>query len=227
MQLLKAFLTIFLFSIITAQSIPKIDIFTESLCPDCMEFLQASLSAYQSNPSKTQLADIYIYTYGNAHESWNGSKWVFECQHGNNECYGNFIETCAKAKLNKDEYFNFLICLDGSLIKSESEDFNKAISDCLENEKVKLILECANSDEGDRLEHEVAQKTPEHDYVPWVVVDGRHDENVEQQIFENMIKYLCKEKSYLEGCKEQYMEIKPFILGGCSYIPLEFLKFFD
>ena len=38
---------------------------------------------------------------------------------------------------------------------------------------------------------EMAQSTealiPNNDYVPWIVVDGKHDGNVEEQVIENLV----------------------------------------
>ena len=61
---------------------------------------------------------------------------------------------------------------------------------------------CVKSDIGNMYEHQMAQKTsPEHKWVPWVVVDGYHDEKIESEIIESLINYLCgddKTKCYTE-----------------------------
>src|SRR5689334_361194 len=88
-------------------SVPKVDVYMESLCPDSIHFIETSFKPFFSNPSKHELADVTIYTSGNSHDTWDGSKWVFTCQHGDNECYGNTIETCAKKILDKEAHQNF------------------------------------------------------------------------------------------------------------------------
>jgi interferon gamma-inducible protein 30 len=221
-QTMKLLITIYLISL-TLQDVPKIDVFIESLCPDCMQFIQTSFIAFNSNPSRTELANVTFYSYGNAHESWDGSKWVFTCQHKENECYGNVIETCAQSKLEKDDYHNFLICLEGDIRKS-GKDFNVSTRKCLKEDLAAAVIDCAVSDEGNRLEHAVAQKTPEHKYVPWIVVNGVHDTNLENRILENMTKYLCEGRPELEGCKGD-LELASVAIGRCPFIPLEFLKF--
>jgi interferon gamma-inducible protein 30 len=183
-----------------ALSVTKIDIYIESLCPYCMALIANSFKPFHANPSKDQLAEVNFYSYGNAHETWDGSKWVFQCQHGDNECYGNIIETCAQAKLDKETYHTFLICLEGD-IKKTGKDFNQSLKNCMCEDGVKDVLACVNSEEGNKLEHEIAQKTPVHKGVPWIVVDGIVDENIQGEIFDNMTKYLCKGKPELEGCK--------------------------
>jgi hypothetical protein len=37
----------------------------------------------------------------------------------------------------------------------------------------------------------MAQKTEYHQYVPWILVDGIHDVEIENRILNNMTDYLC------------------------------------
>lgn len=52
-------------------------------------------------------------------------------------------------------------------------------------------MECVNSKAGNLYEHEMAQKTPkEHNYVPWITVDGVHDVKKENQILDSLIDFV-------------------------------------
>lgn len=171
-------------------NIPVIDVYVESLCPDCMDFIGGSFKQFQAAVDHEQLAIVNFYTFGNAKESWNGSKWLFECQHGQNECYGNTVEACALNHLSENEGKNFLICIEGNILRL-SKNFEKAVDQCVSDENTrKIILQCANGDEGNKLLHEVALKTPKHNYVPWIHVNGEHDVNKENKILKNMLDYL-------------------------------------
>ena len=44
---------------------------------------------------------------------------------------------------------------------------------------------------GNYYEHQMAQKTETHSWVPWIVVNGIHDEEVENQIIDSLIDYVC------------------------------------
>ena len=66
----------------------------------------------------------------------------------------------------------------------------------LKEELIGVINKCHNnspngSKEGNRLMHEIAEKTaaldPPHHYVPWVVVDGEHVEDLE-----DVFAYVCE-----------------------------------
>jgi len=52
------------------------------------------------------------------------------------------------------------------------------------------------SDEGNTLQHQVALDTanlkPSHQYVPWIVINGEHNDQDEQQIEDDMIGYVCQ-----------------------------------
>ena len=50
--------------------------------------------------------------------------------------------------------------------------------------------------EGNRLEHAMGAKTesldPPHNYVPWIVVDGEHDNDIQQAAMDNLLALVCK-----------------------------------
>jgi len=58
------------------------------------------------------------------------------------------------------------------------------------------VQKCANGAEGNALMHEIAVKTeglsPSHQYVPWIVVDGIHNDQVQEEAQENLLNYVCK-----------------------------------
>lgn len=218
-------LYIALFSLfaLTVCDLPVIDVFVESLCPDCMDFIGGSFKNFHEYKDKDSLAVVNFYPYGNAAEKWNGKSWDFTCQHGANECYGNTIETCALNLIDKNAGHDFMICIEGS-IRQYAKDFNQTLSHCVDEEMKAKILNCVSLGEGNKLQHEVAQKTPEHNYVPWVHVNGQHVKDVENKILSNMVEYLCE----LQGkeCSEHNKNFKAKPLGSkcINYQQLEFLK---
>ena len=187
-----------LLSIISLSScqkhVPKIQVYIESLCPDCQYFINRSLKDFVEMVTKPNLADIELVPYGNADETYDEKtgKWVFECQHKENECYGNLIETCLIHNLGRVESHKKIICIESN-IDGFNRDFDKTLEFCLNKDadKIKEINDCVASDMGNVYQHQMAQKTLEHDYVPWILVDGVHDTQAESVIIESLIDYVC------------------------------------
>ena len=175
--------------------IPKIQVYTESLCPDCINFITTSFKDFYYKVQNPNLAQIEFIPYGNAREVYNTStnKYDFTCQHGEKECYGNLIETCSIQIQGRIKSYETIICLETNIEKYKL-DFDNTLEYCLSNDEktVQEIKNCVKSDMGNFYQHQMAQKTDDnHKWVPWIVVDGIHDENIENEIFESLIDYLC------------------------------------
>ena len=184
--------------------VPKIQVYIESLCPDCVNFITKSFKDYYEQVNKPNLADIEFIPYGNAKEFFNETtgKWDFKCQHEENECYGNLIETCIIQNIGRVSSYEKIICIESNIARL-GRDFDATLEYCFENDAQNLadIKECVTSDMGNYYEHQMAQKTADHQWVPWVVVDGVHDPVAEEQIIKSLIDYLCgddKSKCYSE-----------------------------
>ena len=197
-----------LFSTISISScqkhVPKIQVYIESLCPDCMYFINRSFKNFIEKVSKPNLADIEFIPYGNAKEKYNETtkRWDFECQHKENECYGNIIETCIIQNLGRINSYQKILCIESNIEKYDL-NFDAALNDCFDGDpnEIQQIYDCVEGEMGNIYEHQMAQKTGEHLYVPWVLVDGVHDVDAENQIIESLIDYLCgddKSKCYSE-----------------------------
>merc|ERR1712087_377159 len=80
------------------------------------------------------------------------------------------------------------------------EAYNKpqeALKQCGEKLSVPVdsILACSNSSLGNNLEHAMAVKTdalkPAHQYVPWIVLNGKHTEKINDEATDNLLKLIC------------------------------------
>ena len=175
--------------------VPKIQVYIESLCPDCINFITNSFKDFYEKVQKPNLADIEFIPFGNAKEVYNQTtkKYDFTCQHGDNECYGNLVETCSIQILGRIQSYSTILCIETNIAKYQ-KDFDKTLEFCLSNDQTSLqqVKDCIKSDLGNFYEHQMAQKTDEaHKWVPWVVVNGVHDENVENAIISSLIDFVC------------------------------------
>ena len=199
---------IILFSVISLslsqKHVPKIQVYIESLCPDCVNFITKSFKDFYEQVSKPNLAEIEFIPFGNAEEAYNETtgKWDFTCQHKENECYGNLIETCVIQNLGRVNSYEKIICIESN-IANFNLNFDKTLEYCFKNDDDTLneVKKCVDSDLGNYYEHQMAQKTGKHSWVPYILVDGVHDVQVENQIIKSLIDYLCgddKSKCYSE-----------------------------
>ena len=114
------------------------------------------------------ITDIELVPYGNAQVITRYPP-SFKCQHGEDECYGNIVELCA-IKNNPEKWWKFIRCEETILVFTDDDIRKCAKQDNIDAEE---IVTCAKSTEGPLRYLEAADKTPKHDYVPWVVVDGK------------------------------------------------------
>lgn len=177
----------------------NITLYHESLCPDCINFITGSLwTAFE------KVSDIFTITlvpFGNAMERKDPVKkdyYKFECQHGEQECIGNIIDSCVIYQLqNERASFNFTHCVSSDLKEHRGNDIEKAAKRCAKEQNIDFdkVQTCANGLLGNQLEHQMALRTgelnPPHKYVPWVTVNGVHTEELEQKVEEDLVRVVC------------------------------------
>ena len=181
---------------VQAQEKLQISLYTESLCPYCIQLITGSVAGAVNAPGFFDMVDLQIFPYGNAHETQSGSSsWAFTCQHGPNECYGNVLENCAKAYYTPTVFWNWLICIEAGVLTTGS--FDKSGLACSQKYGVDFteIQTCASNSQGIALEHDAAVATGNLSepltYFPWVVVNGDHNEVDEEDIFDSLLTFVC------------------------------------
>ena len=159
----------------------KVSLYIESYCPDCEVFVTKDLVEFRKLDDMMAITDIDIVPYGNA-KVLTRDPPTFKCQHGEKECYGNYVELCAQ-KYFPEKWWDFLICEESSVDFSE-----EGVKNCGKMALVDpdVILKCAKGTEGPLLHLEAADKTPDHRWVPWVVVNDRVLDDGE-----NFLKAVC------------------------------------
>ncbi|XP_072450622.1 gamma-interferon-inducible lysosomal thiol reductase-like isoform X3 [Chiloscyllium punctatum] len=121
-------------------------------------------------------------------------KWVFSCQHGEQECTGNMIETCIMHTLQDPyRFFPIIFCMESA------DNVTAAAQLCLQIYEPLLpwdnIENCVNGDLGNKLMHHNAELTralnPPHEYVPWILVNGKHTEDLEDEAMNSLFNLIC------------------------------------
>jgi len=185
------------FFLITVEEAPvTVELYYESFCPGCRQFITTQLFPTFNKLKDTGIMKVGLFPYGNAREQQlpDGS-WKFQCQHGGRECQGNILEACIMNHLDWDSsvYMPVISCMEGA------DDPVYAALGCvrdLSKLNYQDVDKCAKGAEGNALMHQIAVKTeglsPAHQYVPWIVVNGIHNKQVQDEAQEDLLSYVCK-----------------------------------
>lgn len=182
---------------INAESSPvKVELYYESLCPGCREFISGQLFETWKTLQKTGILSVGLYPYGNAKESQlpDGS-WKFQCQHGQPECTGNLIEVCIEnsVKFDADQYLPAIHCMEAS--DDPVSNAEACVKENLPGVDYNSVDQCAKGKLGNILMHQMGKKTesldPSHTYVPWIVVNGQHTEDIQNEASEHLLALVC------------------------------------
>ncbi len=195
-------------SLIITRDPPVITLYEESLCPDCLNFENTQISRLLKHPNKNLLfKSINTIWFGNAKELEDSAPFArkFICQHGSNECYGNYVFNCAQKNfISFDDLNNFYACVANfALDHYDNMDFDDAVYECTFGTFAKLILTCAKSGLGAELHHSAGLLTGPHKYVPHIIVDEVHTDEMNDAITTDIIKFLCdyvELTGEVEGC---------------------------
>ena len=175
------------------RNLPKVDIYIESLCDECVLLIKTSILEYYN--FNYELGELNLIPYGKATEEYNPqfNIYKYECQHGMNECYGNLMQTCIIKDLND---IGLIICLYQNIFKNR-QNFDITLNKCLKNnneEKKKKIYDCMKSKRGNFYQHEMALKTKSIKtlkWIPHIIVDDKRNIIAERLIKKSLLQYFC------------------------------------
>lgn len=79
----------------------QIDVLVESLCPYSQDYVLNSFQQAITTKDFDKICNYNLHWWGLANRKYEPIKqedgfWKFDCFHGDNECYGNLILTCAQ-----------------------------------------------------------------------------------------------------------------------------------
>jgi len=168
----------------------RVELYYESQCPGCRSLITTSFADAFATEGFLKMADIAFVPYGNAHETGSASEgWTFSCQHGETECVYNAMETCGLSYISSTQKaFDFVNCIEHNDESRTSHDYDSVLDKCATEASIAKsqsaqIKTCYTGSQGNSLEHAMALSTenlsPSHEYVPWVVGQGVHSDEIQ------------------------------------------------
>jgi len=207
---MKAIIAILLLlSYASAAAPAKIEfaLYYEALCPYCQDFVANNMNN-ALDKGVLDMANIKVVPYGNARTSSSGA---ITCQHGADECTGNRLENCVLDRMTKASETMFrklkaIVCLETKGWE-QGATWASALDACADGFSLNRsdITTCYTGSEGDALHRAAGEATPsDHQYVPWVVVDGTHVNTTdENQILDTngLFPWICNKWASIGGTK--------------------------
>jgi len=171
-----------------------IDVYYETKCPGCIMFINSTLEPLWRTAGIKDLVQISLFTYGNGmtipvknisegykfwHPDTTGAGYdnVHICQHGNDECFGNLVQVCAKDIAEQDKYMELVFCMTATTMQGYSME--KSSYDCMHKADINpdAIKGCVRGPKGNELMTKTGEKTNELQGrlgTPWVMIQGAH-----------------------------------------------------
>ncbi|KAJ8736404.1 hypothetical protein PYW08_007060 [Mythimna loreyi] len=166
----------------------KVRVYYEALCPDSKHFFVRHLAPVTEKLS--EFVDVTLIPYGKAQTKLENEKIVFQCQHGEEECYANKIHACAiEAVANMTTAVKITECMI-----SDNLDADGALTRCAKELKIDPdpISYCARQEHGSILlkKHGYDTQILDPSFIPTITINGSRDNQA--AILKNFLLEVCK-----------------------------------
>ncbi|KAL3172932.1 hypothetical protein MRX96_012676 [Rhipicephalus microplus] len=173
----------------------EVRLFYETHCPYSRQFITSQLWPVYLKLSDRLDVDLVPYGMALKREFVDADgrrRTEISCQHGRNECVANMIQACA-VSLYSDTYqlLAYVVCMESS------ENPHRVAKSCSSRVGISwsALEHCMTTRTGHRLllmmGHKTASHRPAVPYVPFVVVNGRHGEEVQRRAVSDFLGVVC------------------------------------
>lgn len=167
----------------------KIDLYYMPQCPGCRQLISGSISEAFQTAGFSDMADVHFKPWGRKHQ---------EDGHPQGRIFDNVLESCVLQEIgnqHQDTQFMYIECIDRSRVSNAlAVDRSCAKAVGLDESRIKDIEECAVSKAGHDLADKYLKESDAMDmaYAPWIVVNGKHSKEQEDQIWHSLFYYVCE-----------------------------------
>ncbi|XP_074038747.1 gamma-interferon-inducible lysosomal thiol reductase-like protein [Leptinotarsa decemlineata] len=163
-----------------------ISVYYESLCPDSVKFFKEQLGI--THDSFEGKVEVDLIPFGNANFTKEDGNYTFTCQHGELECHGNKVHSCALKLGTGSNGTQFVMCAMNSSDASDDKNLKKCASE--HNIEWESIQECVNSEEGDEWLAEYGNRTysvkPKISFIPTIIFNNIYKEPLQNIALKNL-----------------------------------------
>lgn len=174
---------------------PKVELYYETLCPYSRSFYLQQLEPVYGKLSS--YIDVEVIPFGNVKVA-SGPDGIplFTCQHGAAECYGNRVQACViHLAANWTTSLAYVKCVFEPTSWKDTYTNSPRCADQVKPDWWMEVKECTDGQQGFDLIvanwKRTAGLVPKHNYVPWIVIDGVHTEELQEAAQSNLLAYLC------------------------------------
>ncbi|KAL0851222.1 hypothetical protein ABMA28_007066 [Loxostege sticticalis] len=166
----------------------KVRVYYEALCPDSKHFFIKHLAPVTEKLS--EFLDITLVPYGKATTKEKKGQYIFNCQHGEEECYANKIHACAIAAVGN---MTLSVKITECMI-IDNLDADAALERCAKDLKIDpaSISSCASQEQGSALLKKHGDDTHiiNPSFIPTITLNGSKDN--QPAILKNFLLEVCK-----------------------------------
>ncbi|CAD7084356.1 unnamed protein product [Hermetia illucens] len=168
----------------------KVQIYYESLCPDCIQFFKKQLQKSMREKDRLPYTDLELVPFGFAkiEQDPATNDLVIRCQHGDKECKVNALHACVLENSEPEAAFYAISCMMSSYppkVKMCAKKFHlnlEPIVKCCRDRTIPEIL--------DKYGRETAAINPQS--VPAVALDGIFKPDEQDQLTSEFDKMFCR-----------------------------------
>lgn len=188
----------------------QVSVYYEADCPFCKKFIAEEVRPLVSvaNACMEPLVDFNYVPYGIA-KVVDGQ---IQCRHGEDECWGNRLQLCAKAQYSAtpETYSNFVVCMMTNMYQTdEALSHNKAsYANCAPAAELAQLEQCASSPQSlPMLQKAGVETAAAHiQHAPWAVMPDAPTYNLQGSLKDTLCASLPDKNVQVPACCQEQQQ---------------------
>eukprot|EP01084_Bolivina_argentea_P125539 222416_1 len=201
------FTLLFIAKSIDDTSLVQLDVYYEACCSNCQKFIIGTFQKAFNTPGWINITRISFIPWGKCNEIYDATtnEYIYQCQHGPNECRANNVMACAILLYeNKSlNYIPFIIDYITQITKQRNgckgENVNRIAENVCNNMNDGIcdwnqLNRCIDSKQGNKIYHQMGSITAKTNltWVPWIEINNKHTKNQQKICEYDILECTCE-----------------------------------